>query len=467
MISRLLRILALLLVCAALLSGGRVQPNVVIVVIDTLRADHLGCYGYERPTSPYIDALAARGVRFANAHAPSSWTAASVASILTGLYPAEHGVETSTSVLNDQVPTIVEAFRRARYATAGLSANPVFVGPEMGFTRGFDRFEKLHGPSVKADQAVKMIPVDAFFQRFVEVATADRMTDAALAWIAQQRAKTAPYFLYVHYIDPHADYFPPRAYAARFGVPADAPLAGVAQRPLLRSYKAPSDPADLATLVGLYDAEIAFTDQHVGRLIAGIEKEERPTLIVVTADHGEEFGEHGRLLHAVTLWEEQLRVPLVMAGAGVPSEKVIDDPVSLVSLWATVAAVAGVPPPPPRTGVSLASFGSGKRSMQMPVFADLERPSPGLDHFHHRAIVDGDWKLVETTDQQRKLFDLHRDPREQTDLGSKQPDRSGTLMAVLQARNAAAAMAKSRMTPGSASVSAERREQLKALGYAH
>jgi arylsulfatase A-like enzyme len=235
---------------------------------------------------------------------------------------------------------------------------------------------------------------------------------------------------------------------------------------VLRSYTAPSDPADLATLVSLYDAEIAFTDDHVGRLIAGIQDDGRPTLIVVTADHGEEFGDHGRLLHGVTLWEEQLRVPLVVAGVGVPSGVVMEDAVSLVSLWASVAELAGLPRPPRGTGPSLASFVSGSREASAPVFADLERPSPGLDHFHRRAMLDGDWKLVETTDDGRKLFHVKRDPRERTDLVSAEPDRSKTLTTMLHARNVAATVTKRRLTPGTAPVSAERRERLKALGYA-
>ncbi len=137
-----------------------------------------------------------------------------------------------------------------------------------------------------------------------------------------------------------------------------------------------------------------------------------------------------------------------------------------MSLWASVADVAGLPPPPRGTGPSLAAF-AARSGSTAPVFADLERPSPGLDHFHHRAIVDGNWKLVETTEQGRALFDLRRDPREQTDLVSTASDRAESLMTTLHTRNAAAALAKSSLTPGTAPVSDERRERLKALGYAH
>ena len=131
------------------LAGWRVGaggPNVVLIVIDTLRADHLGVYGYERPTSPQLDAFAATGVRFARAYAPSSWTGASVASILTGRYPEVHGVKLHTSVLADGVPRLPEAFREAGYDTGAISANPAFVTPEMGLGLGFRRFEVLHGP---------------------------------------------------------------------------------------------------------------------------------------------------------------------------------------------------------------------------------------------------------------------------------------------------------------------------------
>jgi arylsulfatase A-like enzyme len=461
------RLVAAALACITLagLATPR-RPSVLLIVIDTLRADHLGCYGYARPTSPHLDALARRGVRFANAHAPSSWTAASVASILTGLYPAVHGVETSTSVLGDDVPTIAEAFRARGYATAAFSANPVFVSPVMGFARGFDRFDILHGPAVSQDDALDMIPVDPLFTRFVQVAKADRVTDAAFAWIEEQARGGGPFFAYVHYLDPHADYFPPPEYAARFGVAMDAPLAGVAQRPLLRSFHAPASADDLATLIGLYDGEIAFTDEHVGRLIDEVWKRVAgPMLVVVTADHGEEFGDHGGLLHGTTLWEEQLHVPLIFAGTRIAPGRTIRAPVSLVSVWPMLAGLTGVGTPMDTSDRPSAVPLLGATD-PTPIFADLERPSPRLEHWHSRVVIDGSWKLIVASGDNTLVFDLAHDPGEHRDVAAIEPERRVALTESLRVRDALSVAVRARTQPGTSPMTAERRERLKALGYA-
>jgi arylsulfatase A-like enzyme len=381
MIAAPTRLVAAALVGAALVglpSPRPARPSVLLIVIDTLRADHLGCYGYARPTSPHLDALARRGVRFANAHAPASWTGASVASILTGLYPAVHGVDTPTSVLSDGVPI----------------------------------------------------------------------------------------FAYVHYLDPHADYFPPPAYAARFGVSMDAPLAGIAQRPLLRSFHAPASADDLATLIGLYDGEIAFTDDQVGRLIDEIrDRVAGPMLVVVTADHGEEFGDHGGLLHGITLWEEQLHVPLIVAGTRIAPGRTIRTPVSLVSVWPMLAGLTGVGTPMDTTERPAAAP-LLDAAAPTPIFADLERPSPRLEHWHSRVVIDGSWKLIVASGDSTLVFDLAHDPGERRDVAAVEPERRVALAESLRVRDAAAVAARAGAHPGTSMMTAERRERLKALGYA-
>jgi arylsulfatase A-like enzyme len=459
------------LALAALLAGGcdtnarSSPPNVLLVVIDTLRADHLGSYGYPRPTSPNLDALAARGVRFAQAHSTTSWTAPSVTSILTGLYPAVHGVEKSVSVLGHAVPTMGEAFHKVGYVTAALSSNPLFVSPRVGLARGFDTFEVLEGPPVAPEKAVDMIPVDPGFQSFVEVAKADRVTDAALHWLDEPHRGDRPWFLYLHYIDPHADYFPPPEFAARFGVQPGAKYSGVDQRPLLRTFRAPESADDLATLVGLYDGEIAFTDAHVGRLLEAIEARWQNTLIVVTADHGEEFGDHGRLLHTMTLFEEQLHVPLIIAGAGVPHSQVVDVPFSLVGLWATIADLARIAPPPAATGRSFAAAALGGKVGAEPLFADLDDVSPGIPHVHRHALIDDPWKAIVAADGASILFNLAGDAREHADLAAADAGRSAALTRRIDARKVAAAAERRLAQPQTVELSPEDRARMRALGY--
>jgi arylsulfatase A-like enzyme len=231
------------------------KPNVVLIVIDTLRADHLGAYGYDKPTSPRLDALAGEGARFANARATSSWTLPSVASMLTGLYPAAHGAERNDAALAVEADTLPEAFQDAGYLTAAISANPAFVTPLQGFAQGFDEFTVKRG-RVSEDQRRQVgdtTPSDPWLQSMVEVATGEEITASALDWVAGHDHAPAPYFLYVHYFDPHAGYFPPPEYATRFGVAEDDPIRGDAQWPLLLSFKAPADPRDTAKLLQLYD----------------------------------------------------------------------------------------------------------------------------------------------------------------------------------------------------------------------
>lgn len=457
---RLAVAVALVAAGAAACSKSSPPPNVLLVVVDTLRADHLGSYGYARPTSPHLDALAARGVRFSQAHATSSWTAPSVASILTGLYPAVHGVETAASVLGPKVPTMAEAFRAAGYATGAISANPVFVSPRVGFERGFQSFDVLRGPPVSADRPVKMIPVDNTMLSFVEVATADKVTDAALAWIARQAGK--PWFLYVHYIDPHADYFPPADYASRFGVAPDAKLAGVAQRPLLRTFRPPASAEDLATLIGLYDGEIAFTDAQLGRLFDVVEAAPHPTLIVATADHGEELGDHGRMLHTMTLFEEVLRVPLVVSGAGLPA-RVVDAPISLAALWPTIAELGGVPSSAP--SASFASLARGDSDRVATVFADLAEVVSAIPHVHKHAAIDGSWKLLAPVEGPELLFDLGRDPGERADVASTNSAEAVMLRGVLATRAIAATRSRESAAAETVELSPEDRARMRALGY--
>lgn len=466
--ARLPAAVAVLLLLGALAAcSAPSRPNVVVIVIDTLRADHLGCYGYARPTSLRLDALADEGVRFANARAASSWTLPSVASILSGVYPAVHGAERNTSVLGKDLKTMAEAFRDAGYLTGAVSANPAFVTPGQGLARGFDEFSVIHGPPVAREASVDATPADPWFRSTVETARADEVTRTALAWVAGHATVPAPFLLYVHYFDPHAPYFPPREYAERFGVAADDPLAGAAQRPLLLAPKAPASSADLASLTALYDGEIAATDAAVGALLDGIRtRVPRPLLFVITADHGEEFGDHGGMQHGRTLWDELLHVPLVIVGAGVPRATVIEQPVSLVSLWPTLAALTGVAQPPRPDGLSLTSLFTEAPAAAPPrVFADLEVRFQNDRLVHRRTVIQGSWKLTVTPDRHMSLYDLAADPHEQHDVSAAEPTHQRFLQAFLRVRDTTARTARVAAPPATLTFTPEHSARLKALGY--
>ena len=442
---------------------GARRPSVVLIVVDTLRADHLGCYGYPRATSPALDALAASGVRFANVRATSSWTAASVASLFTGLYPAVHGLQANDALLAEGLTTLAERFAANGYATAGFSANAAFVIPEQGFAQGFDEFHVLHGPPLPADSGEDKIPLDPSWKNFAKVATADVVTDAALAWLGSRSARD-PYFLYLHYFDPHAGYFPPPQYRARMGVPADASLAGPAQWDFWIGFKLGAGHDQLPTLAALYDGEIAFTDAEIGRLLATLrQRGDAAPIVVVTSDHGEEFAEHGDLQHGSSLFEEQIRVPLIVAGPAVPTGAVVAAPVSLVGMAATLADLTGTSTadatPPPAPSFAALVRGADGPAPTGPIFADLATSSAR----HRDMIVDGRWKLVRAGDASH-LFDLAADPGEIRDLAGADAADAQRLAAALDAREQAAAVV--RVAPGTVPSSELRRARLKALGYA-
>jgi len=450
-------------------SGPPPKPDVVLVVVDTLRADHLGAYGYDQPTSPHLDRLARAGVRFTNARATSSWTLPSVASLLTGRYPAAHGAERNTDALASDVVTLPEALRDAGYMTAAFSANPAFVTPTQGLAQGFDTFVVLHGAATRRRAEGNTAPADPWLRSAVELAPADEVTARALRWIAGRDHVPAPYFVYAHYFDPHAGYFPPPAYATRFGVAEDDPLRGEAQWPLLLTFDAPAGPADTATLRKLYDAEIAFTDQQIGVLVEAVRaRARRPTYFIVTSDHGEEFGDHGGIQHGRALWEELIRVPLIVLGPDVPPGGVVDTPVSLVSLWPTLAELLGAAPPAQADGPGLADLLRGGVPARAPrVFADLLPRFPRDRHLHRRAVIDGPWKLTVAPDRATALYDLASDPGERHDLGRAQIGRTKLLQAILKAHHAVANSARTELPPETVTLTEERRERLKALGYLH
>jgi arylsulfatase A-like enzyme len=436
-------------------SRGPTGPNVVLVVIDTLRADHVGSYGYAQAATPRLDALAARGTRFAAARATSSWTLPSVASILTGRSAVEHGAERVGVALGQGQVTLAEALAGAGYETAAFSANVVLVTPEVGLAQGFDRFDVLERPA-PADGAA---PAGHVAER---AATADVVTDTVLAWLKGRPDPSRPYFLYVHYFDPHASYAPPRAYAERFGVAADDPLLGRGQNLVLRGKLPPENV--LATLRKLYDAEIAFTDHEVGRLLdgLGVEREGAPgSIVVVTADHGEEFGDHGGMEHGKTLFDEVLRVPLLIAGTGLPGGRVVETPVSLVSIVPTLTELAGIQAPAEGRGSSLVSVLRGGEVAAGPVFATLTPPSAK----HRAAAVEGTAKVILDSGFKALLFDVARDPGERTNIADADLVRSRNLQLAIGAHNKAGYKARGAAPPEKQTLDADRRERLRQLGY--
>jgi len=389
-------------------------PNLLLVTIDTLRADRVSAYGYGRPTTPVLDALAARGARFSNAQSASPLTGPSHATILTGHYPPVHGVRDNARFsIAAASTTLAERLGRAGYETAA-SVGAFPVAGAFGFARGFSTFDEGFHATAQGQVAER---------------PANEVADVAVGWLSRRGAK--PFLAWVHFYDPHEPYAPPAAERARFAHP--------------------------------YDGEIAFTDAQLGRLLealraAGVEER---TLVVVLSDHGEGLGEHGESTHGLLLYESTLRVPLVIAGPGVPPGRVVEERVGTIDVLPTLLALLGLPRPEGLPGRDLRPAMSGSRLRPEPLYAESLYGRLNCRWAPLRAWTEGGVKLV--AGRHDELFDLDADAGEQGDLAAAQPERRQRLRAALDRAVAAMAPGGDRASP--ARLSAEQTEALRALGY--
>lgn len=321
------------------------QPDIVLIVVDTLRADHLGHYGYGRPTSPRLDAWAADAVVFDRAYAHSGWTLTSVTSLLTGTLPHQHQVgrhpqdPTCFGRLPPEVITLPERLQEAGYAT-GAFINNTFLAPEFGLNQGFDRWD-WQGSSEE------------------EIRSAEDTIAAAQTWLA---AQDQPAFLLVHIMEPHTLYQPAAdllgTFSAATPVPAGQEITGAAVV-AWQTYQSQPTPAQAARAVALYDEEILGVDRALGTLIDGLAARPRAdrTLTVLTSDHGEEFWEHGGFEHGHSLMGELTRVPLVVTGSGLPPGRV-ETVVGHTDLVRALAARAGLAAEAGGDALALARLGT-------------------------------------------------------------------------------------------------------------
>jgi len=448
------RCAVLALVCFVATIGGaaagsrREARNLVLISVDTLRADRLGCYGNPRPTSPRLDALAQAGVLFEDASTAAPWTKPAHATLLTGLYPSRHGMTSMTSTLANSAVPIAEWLSRRGFRTAAIVNTRLMA--THGFERGFDTVDASELPHGQA--------------------AGSGITDAAIAWLSAQGTKKR-FFLFLHYMDMHSDYESTPEHREQFVGPYDGPLRGSTQE-LYRIAERRLDPtdADLRHLLDLYDASLRQTDSHLGRLFDALRASGRldTTLIVVTSDHGEEFLDHGGVLHGHSQYQELVRVPLVLHGPGVAAGRRQREPVSLVDVVPTALGLLGVPAPTDLDGIPLEPLWQTPGSTLPARFLFFEAditfppPAPGVTPpGTRRAVRFGKYKLhYDTRTRQVQLYDLDQDPRETRNLRETQPEIAGALLDRLTAfleRPAASA-------PGR-ELTVEQLEALRSLGY--
>jgi arylsulfatase A-like enzyme len=449
------------LLCAVATACAARPPDLVLVVVDTLRADHLGVYGYSRPTSPTIDALARGGTFFRNAASPASWTKPAVASLFTSRLPSEHGAVSFERDLDQQLPLLADALRARGYYTAGVSGNFVHVSATHGFGRGFDFFES---PNIEADgegSHILELATGAGPPRRYRALRARELNHIVAQVVRDRPAK--PLFLYVHYMEPHAGYEPPPRLAKSFlrdpAFASTAPEAGAAYVSGLAKAGTTADPREVSRLIDLYDAEIASVDEAIAELrkildAAGLSR----ALWLLTADHGEEFAEHGSFFHGIRLYDETVRVPLVISGPGVEA-KARDEAVDLLDVAPTLLARAGAPPLRGARGRDLLAREVGPRDLIAELHADRVAEAHLGPRRHWFSVTRWPYRLVAGSDGSRELYRKDRDPGEKAPLGK--PDAA--LTGALDDIGASAWRA-----PGESGgvIEPATRDALRALGYA-
>ncbi|MDP6980571.1 MAG: sulfatase [Myxococcota bacterium] len=387
-------------------------PDVVVISIDTLRPDHLGAYGYARDTSPTIDRLASEGALFTNAISSSSWTLPAHAALFTGLADSVHGCHDSDKRLADEHITLAETFSERGYRTAGFFSGP-FLHPTFGLDQGFDSYAdcssyaSVSAEKVRSTGELDQPDITAASHRDV---TNPRVLEAVTDYLGE--AIDEPLFLFVHLWDVHFDFIPPPPFDTRFDPDYTGEIDGenFFHNPDIH---AGMDERDLAHVKALYDGEIAWTDHHIGLLLEQLERRGRldNTVVVITSDHGEEFFEHGRKGHRFTLYDEVIRIPLVLWAPGrIDPGQRIEAAASLVDVFATVAGLAGLETGVETMGRSLIPLLDGTAepdptALSLSELDTLGRKFTSFRKPKHKLLVDHVAKATWT-------FDMAKDPGE-------------------------------------------------------
>jgi len=448
-------VLALLLLAAA--CGGEDGPgppsNLLLVTLDTTRADHLGPYGYAPAHTPTLDRLARRGVVFERAYAPMSQTLPSHATLFTGLEPRQHRLVENHYLLGPEVETLAEIARDAGYQTAAFVGSYV-VKANTGMGQGFSTFGEPR-PRLVDGELVKRVERDA-----------DAVSDEAIAWLPE-RDPSRPFLLWLHYMDPHLPHEPPREWREK--VPLIEILRALKDRREFTDHE-----LDLQTIAAVrqaYDGEIAFMDHHLGRVLAALEARGMldDTAVVVVGDHGEGLLEHGERGHGVNVFEELVHVPLIAIGPdGEAAGQRVARPVMMSELLPMMLDMMSLPDRAPGDSV-WARLVRDEPLRARPVF--FERPHYSPENAARRQLEDpgrllgvivGDHKYLRHEDGREWLFDLAEDPEELVDVSARQPERLARMRELLETWEQAFPLDR---VDARAAVDPERARALEQLGY--
>jgi arylsulfatase A-like enzyme len=435
---------------ASLPSPAEGAPDIVLIVLDTVRAQNLSTYGYARPTSPTIDALAREGALFLDATSPSTWSLASHASLFTGRYPSGHGAHMENRFLDGRFPTLADVLASRGYETRCFTANP-WISDGLGLTRGF----AWQDPSWKSGGAGRLF---AFIHRLLArfgVEAEDKgggvVTSNFADWVRERPGDGRPTFVFLNFIEAHFPYHQlPDEYLTRFTTRSRADLREISLELVAAQFGGRlRNPASVvAPALDMYDGGIVYSDHLLGRVVDALRKRGTldHTILVVLSDHGEVFGEHGDFFgHGPSLYEPMIRVPLLVRyPPTVPGGVRVERPVSTVGVYATILDLAGIPPPPTLHVGSLVPVIAGgagggpvlserhKATGMLPRRPEIGPSDPLMQiDQRFRAYRSGNWKLIETSGSETFLFDVVADPSEKRNLAGKQPAEVARLAASL------------------------------------
>jgi arylsulfatase A-like enzyme len=471
--------------------GHQVWPNIIVILVDTLRADHLSCYSYPRQTSPCIDRIAEQGVLYEHAISAAAWTPPAHASLFTGAYPSRHGVDRSHLVLTPELTPLPEALRRHGYRTFGISSN-YFLGRETRFDRGFDYFTQSWQLVQKEEAKIRLESRDekmalgmerpdgvaptggvlhacrdelnAFYARATQTLRrslhaydngAWRVNHQVQRWVADWKRSDQPFFAFLHYMEPHIRYEAPGHYYT-LHLPTGTDhrrIRRVNQEPgrYLAGCAAMSE-EDFAILRGLYDGEISYVDSRIGQLYHWLQEAGllRNTLLIITSDHGENLGEHQLMSHSYCLYDTLLRVPLIIcAPTDFDSGQRISQQVQTLDLFPTILSMAGVRDGDVWSQVQGQSlFPADVRGQTervaiaeylepQPSLPALRRRFPGFDGAQYdrvlRTVRTLDAKYIWGSDGKDEFYDLHKDPREEHNLIATETASASQFRSLLEA----------------------------------
>lgn len=447
-------LLALAGAAAASCSEPREPPNVVLIVLDTVRSDHLSSYGYARPTTPRLDALAACADRYTTARSTAPWTLPSHASLFTGSFPFRHraDAELVDAVFNDARPlapeetTLAEALAAEGYQTGAFVANRGYVNERMGLTQGFATFVNERKDGVG-------------------------MSDMAHAWL-RAREPGKPFFLFVNYMDAHRPYnVAPLegAHAARLPAAPAEPSVELLDRLYEQIFGSdqPPDPALLQKAIDAYDLGVANADRGVGALLDALEADGLldGALLIVTSDHGEYLGEHDLIEHSKDIYEEALRVPLIVKRPGQRAGRVLTDPISIADVPGLVVEELPRALAERQAGRFPGSAGTHGMFAELNYSRGKDMAAPWGERFlrERSALYLERWKVIRSSDGRHELYDLERDRREQRNLFSENPREARLLLDALERIQAKAGGPRRAVTVREPT--ADELRELRELGY--